>query len=111
MDEYNGAAKPNFFTDFPSLGDQGQKPENKQADPEDAELAFVALTPGWQQIETFINDLEAELDGMITTLLANGASFEEIGQKTAVKEVTKMYLERVKEKVNDAKEAVEQQNG
>lgn len=102
------AVRPNFFNDFSSLNDPLEKKEERsEPDPEEHALYALSLNDGWRVLDEYIQQLEKELDEVPTRLLAEHASFEEIGQKTAVGAVTKSYLELVREKVRDAKDAIE----
>lgn len=103
------ATRPNFYSDFTSLHDPlEQKTEQREElNPEESSLYALSLNEGWRILNEYILQLEKELDEIPTKLLNEHASFEEIGQKTAVGAVTKAYLERVRARVMDAREAVE----
>lgn len=99
------ALRPDF-NGFASLQDTKlEKKEVKEIDPEDAALNAIAHTGGWKLVNDYIDTLIAELDETVTTLMAQKASFEEIGQKASVAAVVKAYMERIKSKVSDAADA------
>lgn len=106
----NQAFRPDNSGIFPSLQDPNLNPKEEVREPNDPEeeaLAFISDSGGWKVLNDYIYSLIEELDGQVLELMAGGASFEEIGQKTAVKEVVKSYLMRIVEKVEDAKESIE----
>lgn len=101
------ALRPSFGSDFASLSDPIDRPEEKVApDPEESALAFLGHTDGWNAVSKHIDELIQELEDGALKLIAEGASFEAIGQYTTVKEQTKSYLNRVRSRVEDAKEAL-----
>jgi hypothetical protein len=81
------------------------------ADDDDIAINYVSQQKGWELIGEYIDSLIAELDSVVDQLMASNASFSEIGQKTAVGAVAKAYLGRVKTKVQNARDAVEEANG
>src|SRR5687768_11552067 len=97
----SAAVRPtSHFGDFPSLDDPIDRPDTQpEADPEEASIYTVSRSAGWEHIKEYIAELQKELDQMVLILMEQGASFEEIGQKTLVKEVTKAYLQRILDKV------------
>lgn len=106
------AQRPNFFSEqFGSLKDPLEKKEgNDNPDPEEHSLYVLSLNDGWSVLDEYIKSLENELDESIIKLMESGASFEEIGQRTAVKEVVKLYMGKIRSKVRDAREAIEHES-
>ena len=114
MDNNQTALHPNSFGGFGSMPQspiETPDPVVPQADDEEMAINFVSHQAGWKLIEEYIDSLIAELDSVVDQLMASGASFSEIGQKTAVGAVAKAYLNRVKGKVQNARDAVEGNNG
>jgi hypothetical protein len=93
--------KPNFFTEFASLGEE----EKTKGEEYQAEIAFVAKQGGWSHIKKYIESMVIELDATVLAAMQAGASFEEIGRRTAVKEVAKDVLSRVLQYVESARES------
>lgn len=113
--EAEEAMRPSGFgagADFSSLGDPIEKKEEKpEVDPEEGALYAISKSEGWELIEGYIADLKSELDQLVLNAISEGASFEEIGQKTTVKELAKAYLDKVLDKVETAKQAIEEPTG
>jgi hypothetical protein len=103
------AIKSNYFTPLRELRTlksdlQAQK---SGVSPEDQYLSDMRATKGWEILNEFIDNIKIDLDQMIKNLLEDGASYEVIGQKTIVKELTTEVLDRIQNKVNDANDAIE----
>jgi len=95
--------KPNIFKEFASLGEEVKsKGELQQED-----LAHLSNTDGWAHVKKYIEAIVSELDGSVLSAMQHGASYEDIGRKTAVKEVTKDVLNRIVRLVEGAREAQE----
>lgn len=108
----SSAIKPDF-TDFASL-EQSQLERDEEVvetHPIDQALYNVSLTHDWAVLDAYIGELQMELDEMVRNLMAKGASFEEIGQKTMVKELAKEYLQRIRDRIADSRNSVERANG
>lgn len=93
------------FDDFASLGDKETQPEESKNLIEDEQkaLAYMSRLKGWKILKEYIERIEEDLDKMVLTLLAEGADYEEIGKKTAVKEIVKNVTRNIKQYVEDAK--------
>lgn len=100
------AIHPDYFKDFRvSVTQAEEKPIQER---EEIALADLAETAGWKVLAEYIETLKTVLDTLLTSAMQNGASYEEIGQKTIVTTLTKGYLDQIIAKVEDAKAAVEQ---
>lgn len=110
----NSTLKPNFYSDFQSLDVFKEAEAAKDTlPPEEKELVEMSKTKGWSLIKTYIKDIQLEMDQMVTQAMQQGATYEEIGQRTIVKDLTKFALERVLAKVqeaNDVHERLQQQS-
>ena len=69
-------------------------------------MADLSDLAGWKVLKEYIGDLKSSLDTLLSNAMEGGASYEEIGQKTIVTTLTKSYLNRVVERVEDAQEAI-----
>lgn len=74
---------------------------------EEIVLSDLSHTSGWQLIVEEMDAIIAELEGSLASQMEAGASFEDIGRSAVVKEIVKSYIIRIKNKTNDAKEAVQ----
>lgn len=102
----NEALRPsNIFTEFSSLDKDESEKDIEIIKDEDEKLAHTARTEGWELIKEIANEQIAFLDKMVISSMEMGASFEDIGKKTAVKEITKDVLNRIISRVEEAREA------
>jgi len=103
----NEALRPtnNFFSDFSSLGKSEEQKELPALKEEEEQLAHLARTDGWDLFTKIVNEYIDEMDGMVRSAMDAGAGFEEIGRKTAVKEITKDVLKKLVSRVEEAREA------
>lgn len=95
------AIKPDVFQDFRSIEVPTVKKE--EVDLEDEALKSLANHSGWKYLEEYIDRLQKEMKDMVTGMMANGSSFEEIGRITVVSNLAIEKLDQVKQKVNDSK--------
>ena len=96
------AIRPSSFQELRSLDEQEDILPVKEK--EDS-LAFVAKQQGWKELTDYMDQLLDELDQMVAKALENGMSFEEIGKRTAVKELTKDAIRKIRARVDDARVA------
>ena len=93
-----------FFADIPSLaeseGASGVTEEEKI-------LAGLAESGGWKILREFIERVKNDLDNVNTAAISQGATFEEIGKNAVVVGLAKSVIEKIINKVLDAKEANE----
>ncbi|MBM3120114.1 MAG: hypothetical protein FJ006_11335 [Chloroflexi bacterium] len=99
------AIKPdNVFFSLPSLAIKKEAPG---ATDDEVALTAMAETDGWAVLEGFIENVSRDLDEANGVAIGQGASFEEIGKNTVVISMAKGIIGKILDKVNDAKEAVE----
>lgn len=99
------AIKPNIFQEFSSLGEKDL--EKTKGEIEQEALHYLTTTEGWKHVKNLIQAIVFDLDAMVMDSMAHGASFEDIGRRTAVKEVTKDVLNRILGYVDNSARAVE----
>lgn len=104
----NSAVKPNFYNDFQSLEVFKEADNKEKPDDETIALANLAKHKGWKILARYIGEINEELDNMIAQAMAQGATYEEIGQKTIVKDLAKYAIRRITERVEDSRRTVEQ---
>lgn len=95
--------KPNLFVEFASLGEQ----EKSKGELQQEALSYLSQIEGWGHVKKYIEAIVADLDSSVIEAMSKGASYEDIGRKTAVKEVTKDVLNRIVRLVDGAREATE----
>ena len=101
----HNAIHPDYFKDFKTLTKKEDEQPIEQK--EERVLADMAELAGWKVLKEYVGDLKESLDKLLSTVMEGGATYEEIGQKTIVTTLTKSYLDRVVERVEDASEALE----
>jgi len=97
------AIKPDYFKDLKIVAKKEK--ELPVQDKEEQALADMSEMAGWKVLEEHINFLKISLDSLLSSAMTNGASYEEIGQKTIVTTLTKSYLDQVIAKVSDARDS------
>jgi hypothetical protein len=75
---------------------------------EEVVLHDIAFSDGWKVLTDEMDRMLDELDGSLAEQVAAGADFADIGKTALVKEIVKSYIIRLKTKVSDAREAVQQ---
>lgn len=103
----NTSIKPDYFKDFREAQIPKEAVTADQAEKEEQLMADLSQTGAWNYLKKYILDLNDVLDSLVKASMENGASYEEIGQKTIVSELAKSFLLRVVEKVEDARTALE----
>ena len=96
------AIKPDVFHDFREIEVPTIKKE--EVDLEDEALKSLRVHSGWKYLEEYITRLQAEMKGMVTGMVANGSSFDDIGRITVVSNLASEKLDQIKQKVNDTGE-------
>jgi len=101
----NQALRPTNYKEFSTLGKEEDQDEESKGLLEDEQkaLAYIGNLKGWKILKEYIERIESDLDSMITSSVANGSSYEEIGRKTAVREVVKNVTRRIIGKVEDCR--------
>jgi len=100
------ALRPNF--NIKAFVEQ-EKIKGKPISDEEKELFSLTSIPGWKIVNDYANRVMAELDGTIETAVASGAPFEEIGRNTVVINLAKDIIKRILDRVNDARDACQEQ--
>jgi len=99
------AIKPNYFNEFANV--KALQEDIDKKDPEQQALFSLSGHNGWSVLKKYIERIMEELDELTRTQMEKGASFEEIGKSTIVREITKAVLKRIITRVEDAKESGE----
>lgn len=89
------------LNEFSSIGDTVEDTVDTS---EDEAIALMATTPGWKYIEALIGQIKSDLDGIMSQAIAQGASYEEIGRKTIIREITHGALDRITSRVRSARD-------
>lgn len=97
------AIHPNFFKDIKVLAKEVD--EAPIEDKEEIALFELSEMAGWKVLKEYVGELKEALDRLVQSSMSNGASFEEVGQKTIVTTLAKSFLDQVVERVENAKEA------
>jgi hypothetical protein len=100
------ALRPGFFN-MPIK--EEVRVEGKATDDEKA-LQALSESRGWVILSEFIDRLIKELDGVTESAMVNGLPLEEIGKNAIVVSQSKAIINRIQNKVKDAKEVVERLN-
>lgn len=98
------AIHPDYFGDFRKI--VNKEPEDVPVK-EEQQICWMSKQPGWKHIETYIKDLIDSLDLPAKQAMETGCSYDEIGRKTIVAQLTKEFLNKILDKVHDAKEAID----
>jgi hypothetical protein len=83
------------------------KAEEKKVSEEEQSLYGLSQQHGWKILKEFIEDSITSLDSANEMAISKGLSFEEIGKNTVVISLAKSKIKAIIDKVNDAVEAVE----
>jgi len=103
------AIKPDtFISQLPTFIKE-KKPTSSSVTQEESQLARMAKTAGWRVLREYIEQIKKDMDLLNDQAIANGADFKTIGQNTVVISQTKTVLNKVLNKVEDAREASEKQ--
>lgn len=95
--------KPNYFNEFENLKALHDAKSNVvKKDPDQEALKGLVNNRGWDVFVKRKDELLQELDDQIIALMAEGANYEVIGQKTVIKEILKDIIRRLFNKVEDA---------
>lgn len=101
-----GAIKPEVFQNpYERLVEE--KAREKGNSEEEIILNDISHSDGWQVLTAEMDAIIDELEGSLASQMEAGASFEDIGRSAVVKEIVKSYILRIKNKTNDAREAVQ----
>ena len=101
------AIKPDkFFASMPSLADDTTI-EKDGVTEEEKILAGLSESSGWKVLKEFIERVTDDLDNVNVVAISQGANFEEIGKNTVVVNLAKSVIEKIVNRIADAKEACE----
>lgn len=99
------AIRPSFLN-VPVLN-RDKEAEKRGATDEERSLYHMSQTGGWVLFRDIAHQVLQELDDITAQAIANGASEREIGRNTIVTSLTKDIINRLLNRVEDAKEACE----
>ena len=101
------AIKPEFRPNI------AKEEEIKKTGATDEEKALYSMSgsKGWRILEEYIDDQIHALDNINEKAMEVGQNFEEIGKNTVISSLAKKIIERILNKVADAKEACERPDG
>jgi len=104
-----GALHPDVFADFHALKSIKEEKEAKKKglDVETSALSYLSRTKGWAVLKEYIENLIKDLDNMVTVSMQQGMGFEEIGKRSLLSTLTKEALLKIKQKVDDSREAAD----
>jgi hypothetical protein len=97
------AIRPNYFKDFREISTLKNE---KEKDDQDIHLDSLSNQAGWKILSEYIDNLKLELDKLVQLRMEEGATYEEIGQKSIIVSICKEYLTKIQNKVNDARAEV-----
>lgn len=98
------AIRPDYFAPLLKAQEEADK---LGVLPEENHLAHLAEHPGWDELKAYIEGLKQVLDSMVKTRMATGGTKEEIGEAAILSELCKDNLQKIIEKVEDARDTVE----
>ena len=101
------AIRPDSFSDIRRILQEKETKDKPVQDVEEKQLYDLSVTNGWGVLRTYVQELTRKLDDISKHSIESGASFEDIGRNAVVIQLTKDYLNRVVQKVEDARESVE----
>lgn len=99
-----GALRPGFFSNLPVI-DEKSIEQSKVTD-EERVLAQLSLSSGWKVLSDYMDELYSSLEDANLRAVSTQSSLEEIGRNTVIISFVRDFVKRVKNKVNDAAEAV-----
>lgn len=104
------AIRPEFFNNLPTVIKEKQAKALGVSD-EEMQLYSLSQTKGWQILEEYIEGLLKDLETSAMMAMAQGLPFDEIGKNMVIASNTRGIVERIIEKVQDAKEVCEKEDG
>lgn len=104
----SSALKPSIF-DIRSFRREEEADKKGVTDEEKFYFA-MATSKGWQQFSSFTKEVVEELEDFNSTAIEKGMSYEDIGKNTIVISLAKGIIQRLLNRVNDSKDAVEAEN-
>jgi hypothetical protein len=112
-EEVVSAIKPDFLSTFrqAKADIQDERAKTKGIDPEDAALYEMSQLRGWQIAKRIGRSLISELDDIVRSSIDRGATMQDIGLMTFVKEEVKSKLESFFTRIDGTKEVIERKEG
>lgn len=104
------ALRPTFFNTLPTLIKE-EEAKKAGVTVEERHLYSLVGHQGWEILEDYTQSLLKDLDNVTEAAMAQGLSLEEIGRNALVANLAKGIVKRILEKVQDAKEACEREDG
>lgn len=105
----NKAIRPDFFQNLPTLVKEKQAKERGLTEEEQA-LYALCMHDGWIILREYAENLISDLESVTDIAMNQGMTFEEIGRNAIVANLAKGVITRILQRVDDARDAVEQNN-
>jgi hypothetical protein len=96
------AIRPTFYQTFTS-GIEKIADEKEPLTGDQQALSYITHFKGWKLVKKHAEDLESYLDNLVSEAISTGMSMTEIGQRTMVKELSKMVIRSLISKPDDAR--------
>jgi len=103
----NTAIRPDFIVNRAV----DEKVKATGASEEEMHLYNLSRHKGWLILETYMDDQVRSLESINAQAIEKGLTFEEIGKNAIVINLAKDFVRRITDRVNDAKEVVENPDG
>jgi hypothetical protein len=98
------ALKPKtFISQLPTVKEKEVTTEDLSE--EETQLASLSRTAGWKVLTEYIEQLKRDMDALNNRAIEGGADFEAIGQNTLIISQAKQVIDKVLNRVADAREA------
>ena len=105
----NKATRPDYFSGFKGSLTSEAELKDKGIDLQDQAIAGLANNKGWKILREYIESMITDLDVITKVQMSEGKDFEEIGRNAVVTQLTREFLQRITQKVDDATEAIERE--
>jgi hypothetical protein len=92
------AIKPTFYQEFNTKIEEEVK-EDKLNDNQQA-LAYITHFKGWELLKAHKESLDRFLDEMVNDAMTKGMTMQEIGERTVVKELAKLVMQKLIDKAD-----------
>ncbi len=101
----NQAIKPTFYQEFSTKVEEIKG--EKELDKNQQALAHITHFKGWELLKAYAGRLEDYLDNLVSEGMANGLSMNDLGERTMVKELSKLVIKSFISKAEDARRSEE----
>lgn len=101
------AIRPSAFIDYKQVVEKVENKKTPDLQVETKHLAQIGNMDGWEVLKTYISELRADLNNLNKQMIGRGASFEDIGKNAVIVELADELLTKIVNKVEDARESVE----